>query len=329
MQKILVFCMSLFLLTAVEGQSQQLWIQQDGGKLYLDHTVVAKENWYSVGRMYNISPKEIAPFNQTGMEQPLSIGQKLRIPLTEANLSTQGSPAGDEAYIPLYHKVKEKETLYRISLTYNKVSVEQLRSWNKLKGNETSAGAPFIVGFLRVKKESSPLAGGSVTPPPAVSVAPAPAAAETPAQVKNEAAAPSVSTSSGTVKAPVSSGQTTVAEWTAARTLPVAPGTEGAFAGLYADYMKGRKSKSVTGLSSYFKSTSGWKDGRYYVLVNGIPPGSIVKLTASANGRVAYAKVLGEVPPGKESEGLLCRISSAGLAQLQLAEGKHDVVIEY
>ena len=318
--------MTLFLLTAVEGQSQQLRIQQDGGKLYLDHTVVAKENWYSVGRMYNISPKEIAPFNQTGMEQPLSIGQKLRIPLTEANMSTQGSPAGDEAFIPLYHKVKEKETLYRISLTYNKVPVEQLRVWNKLNGNETSAGAAFVVGFLRVKKESSPLAGGGVTPPTAANIATGSVAVQTSAPVKNEAAIPAVAATSGT---PVSAGPATVTDRTPTRTLPVAPGTEGAFAGLYTDQMKGRKSRTMNGSASYFKSTSGWKDGRYYVLVNGIPPGTIVKLTAAANGRVAYAKVLGEIPPGKESEGLLCRISSAGLAQLQLAEGKHEIDIGY
>lgn len=42
--------------------------------------------------------------------------------------------------------------------------------------------------------------------------------------------------------------------------------------------------KSISAESSnygYFKSNSGWKDGKYYLLINEVLPGTIVKLNCS------------------------------------------------
>lgn len=321
------------LFMGTQAMSQSLMLKQDGGKWYLDHKVAPKENWYSIGRIYNISPKEIAPFNNTELNQPLSIGQSLRVPLTDINLGLEGRPAADEAFIPVYHVVKAKETLFTISKTYGKVSVDQIRSWNKLKGNETTAGAKYIVGFLKVKKDLSPLAGGGMVPPQVVAAA---------APVKEvvetvQAAAPVKQTPAKQVEQPkpepvaevVKEEPVPVATPAPVKAIPVAPGTEGAFMGLFLEQTKGKQIGGTKGTAAYFKSTSGWKDGRYYVLMNNVPSGTIVRVSSISNGRVIYAKVLGEIPAGKESEGLVCRISSAGLAQLQLPEAKFDVLVSY
>lgn len=311
--------------------SQSLLLKQEGGKWYLDHKVAPKENWYSIGRIYNISPREIAPFNGTDIQKPLSIGQQLRIPLLDVNLGLEGQPAADEAFIPMYHVVKAKETLFNISKTYGKVSVDQIRSWNKLKSNETTSGVKYIVGFLRVKKELSPLAGGGMVPPQVVASAepakpvaepvqaPAPAKqTATPAPAKPEPVAEVVKEDPVPVATPAP-----------VKAIPVAPGTEGAFMGLFLEQTKGKQVGGAKGVASYFKSTSGWKDGRFYVLMNNVPAGTIVRVSSISNGRVVYAKVLGEIPTGKESEGLICRVSNAALAQLQLPEGKFDVLVSY
>jgi hypothetical protein len=75
--------------------------------------------------------------------------------------------------------------------------------------------------------------------------------------------------------------------------------------------------KSENGQAAVFKSTSGWNDGKYYALMTNITPGTIVKVTNTINNRSIYAKVLGEIPTGRESEGLIIRVSNAAAAELK------------
>ena len=59
----------LALVSAAVAQSLPLTVQLDSkNQPYLNHAIGAKENFYSIGRMYNISPKEIAPFNNLQLE---------------------------------------------------------------------------------------------------------------------------------------------------------------------------------------------------------------------------------------------------------------------
>ncbi|MEO6540639.1 MAG: LysM domain-containing protein, partial [Ferruginibacter sp.] len=61
--------------------------------LYITHKVAPKENYYSIGRIYNISPKDIAPFNNLQLESGLSVGQVIRIPLNSTNFFQSGTTA--------------------------------------------------------------------------------------------------------------------------------------------------------------------------------------------------------------------------------------------
>jgi len=114
-------------------------IEGTSPNLYLNHTVAPKENYYSIGRIYNISPKEIAPLNNLQLEKGLSLGQTIKIPLT-SNFSQAGSAAADEVLVPLYHIVQEKEGLFRISTNYNKLPLEILKQWNNIKTESVSNG---------------------------------------------------------------------------------------------------------------------------------------------------------------------------------------------
>src|SRR5580698_2687822 len=113
--------------------SQVLFVQGEKGNLYVTHKVVPKENWYSVGRLYNISPKEIAPFNNSSLTTPLGVGQKLKIPLTEINFSQTGEKIADETLVPIYHTFQANESIYKISISYNAVPVSNLETWNNIK----------------------------------------------------------------------------------------------------------------------------------------------------------------------------------------------------
>jgi hypothetical protein len=83
--------------------------------------------------------------------------------------------------------------------------------------------------------------------------------------------------------------------------------------------------KNVTGNAGVFRSTSGWKDGKYYALMNDVPVGSIIKVTFPSTNKTVYAKVLGQLPEMKESAGLAIRISDAAAAELGAELGKFYV----
>lgn len=329
----------LLLLCCLEAGAQNLVVQSEGGRLFLSHTVAPKENWYSIGRMYNLSPRDIAPFNNTTLERGLGIGQKLRIPLLEQNLAQQGQPAPDEVFVPLFHTVREREGLFRIGQNYNKVSVDQLKSWNRLRSDETSVGQALVVGYLRVKRDLSPLAASGVTRVQSQPVATA-GRPGTPPATQTQQPAPAqrtepVSTAPVQKTEPVATRPTrTAQEEPPAETRnppPAAAPTaaEGAFGPLFEQQSRGNPANSLTGQAASFKSTSGWKDGKFYVLMNNVSPGTIVRITIPSSSRTVYAKVLGEIPAGKENEGLLVRVSNAALAQLQVPEGRFNVQLQY
>ena len=82
--------LTVFFSDSAHGQSGELLIQGQTGKLYLEHTVVAKENWYSVGRLYNVSPKTLAPYNHHTLQQPLTIGQFIRLSISITRQPSEG-----------------------------------------------------------------------------------------------------------------------------------------------------------------------------------------------------------------------------------------------
>ena len=339
--KVVLLLISFVFVKFVRSQSNEILIQGQTGGLYVEHTVIAKENWYSIGRLYNISPKEIAPYNSLTLAQPLSIGQALKIPLTVANFSQNGQKTPAETLIPLYHIIQEKEWMYRISVNHNKVPIGNLEKWNNINKDQVKAGMHLIVGFLKVKTALSALAKtdagdaaaaavpGTTAPagtdqpaktdPASVKAGQAPAK-EDPAPVK-EVTKPAVNTTAAKeVNAPVN----TPAPAPAPAAVPSIHFNGGYFKADYAE-----ADKSASGQAGTFKSTSGWQDGKYYALMNNVAVGSIIKITASATNKSVYAKVLGQLPDMKESAGLTVRISNAAASELGEPEGRFAVEVKY
>ena len=292
--RIILFLISFFFAKFVRAQSNELLIQGQTGKLYLEHTVVPKENWYSVGRLYNVNPRELVTFNHTTLGKPLVIGQRLEIPLTATNFSQTGLKAAGETLIPVIHITQEKEWMYRISVNHNKVPIPSIEKWNHVTPDQIHPGMHLIVGYLRVKTALSALAGN----PPAPEEAAAPArAAETPraaevtrttetARSTETARATETGRSTETSKSAEAVAATTTkpvetVKSTESANPPVPdpsranpPMTQatppqavmqtsphfggGAFKQDFND-----AGRSVTGQAGVFKSTSGWQDGKY------------------------------------------------------------------
>jgi LysM repeat protein len=323
------------------SQSGELIVQGQTGKLYLEYTVVPKDNWYSIGRMYNLNPKVLASFNNLALDKGLSIGQVLEIPLTTINFSQDGKKTSAETLIPVIHLTQDKEWMYRISVNHNKVPIASLEKWNKITKDQVHPGMHLIVGFLKVKTALSalaktsgaPIAATTVKPPATKSVAPDP---PTDSAKTSTATTPPVTKPANTppttppVTKPANTTPTTPPVTKPAIAPPTTVSTPaphfngGVFAAEFQD-----TGKSIEGQAGVFKSTSGWQDGKYYALMNNIPVGTIIKVTDPATNKAVFLKILGQLPEMKESVGLTIRISNAAAAEMGQTENRFGVRINY
>ncbi|MEO6916297.1 MAG: LysM peptidoglycan-binding domain-containing protein [Chitinophagaceae bacterium] len=323
------------------GQSGEIIIQGASPDLYVLHTVAPKENWYSIGRLFNLSPKDIAPLNGKTLTSPLNIGDQLKVPLNNTNFSQDNAKAADEVLIPVYHVVQDKEWMYRISSTYNKVPVETLEKWNKLGKDGAKTGAHIIVGYLKVKKEQSSATAMTATPDPATSVPVAeprkPEAGQKPETVAKQEPVKQEPVKQDPVK-PEPIKQEPVKQdppKTEVRaTLPPAvsetlPQNTVVAGDSYFKNLYEPAGKSLNGVAGVFKSVSGWQDKKFYALMNNVNVGTIIKVTNPSGNKFVYAKVLGSLPEMKESMGLTIRISDAAAADLGATVTKFTVQIGY
>ena len=303
------------------AQNLTLMVEGTTPSLYLTHTVAAKENFYSIGRLYNVSPKEIAPLNKLKLEKGLNPGQVIKIPLNKSNFSQSGTKAGDEVLVPLYHTVKEKEGLYRIGVNHNKLPVVTLKKWNKIKSDEVSIGANLIVGYLKVKKKQSAFAAQTVvvTPPETKPVQPE----QPPVKIEEKPIVPPEEK-----KEPVKDEKVVQPV-----VKPVTNfGTDfngGIFKNLYESQANGNEVIKEEGMAGVFKSTSGWKDGKYYCLHNVAAAGTVIKITNNTTGKSIYAKVLDAMPDIKHNNGLLILLSSAAADELGAGENNFNCILNY
>jgi len=103
---------------------------------------------------------------------------------------------------------------------------------------------------------------------------------------------------------------------------------EGYFAHTYNQRIKDRAYQYLTGDASIFKTINGWNDRKFYVLINEIIPGTIVRVTAP-NKKSICAKVLGPLPETKGAAGLIIRLSNAAAAALGMDDQRFLVSITY
>ncbi len=83
-----------FLVSGFALKAQDLIIGGTAPDLYVNHKVAAKENFYSVGRLYNVSPKDIATYNNLSLDKGLDLGANVKILLTVQNFSRDATEKG-------------------------------------------------------------------------------------------------------------------------------------------------------------------------------------------------------------------------------------------
>jgi hypothetical protein len=323
MKMILFPVLVLLLVTQIaSAQSADLMVKSGDKGLYLEHKVAPKQSFFAIGRLYNVHPKTVASFNKLDMAKGLVIGQLVQIPLTDTNFTQQGNTG-----TPVYYKVGEKEGLMKVSGLHKDVKLETLRNWNGLTDNTVNAGAKLVVGFLLSKEMPAVTLSGAKQPkqevvkeivePKKEIAEKTPVVAEKKPEVKEEIKPREEVKETQKKPEPVFAKQETMTT-----------SAENGFFKYYFDQQvkKSPISQDATVTSGVFKTTSGWLDAKYYMLIDGVQPGTIIKLINPTNSKIIFAKVLGEMSGIRQNEGLNIRISSAAASALQVTEQDKFIV---
>ncbi|WP_423149631.1 LysM peptidoglycan-binding domain-containing protein [Rubrolithibacter danxiaensis] len=137
----------LFLLTFLSLKSvaatriDSIGTESNNGKKIIIHKIEAKETYYSLGRKYHVSPKDIISFNNN---TALHIGTIIKVPTerpyTAASSSVPANIPSQIAEDPLIdYKVGPKETLFAIAKRFG-TTIEEIKKLNHLKSNSLSIG---------------------------------------------------------------------------------------------------------------------------------------------------------------------------------------------
>lgn len=300
------------------AQKPDLMVKSSEKGLYLEHKVAAKESFFAIGRLYNVHPKALASYNKLDMNKGLAIGQSIRIPLTDTNFTQKGNTG-----TPVYYRTGENEGLMKVSNTHNNVLLQNLRDWNRLTADNIPKGSKLVIGFLLSKEMPAVTLKGKTAPvtepekeKPVVVTAPVEKIVkqEPVAEIKKEEPRPEPKKEEPVIAKPEE------------KVIP-ASSENGYFKYHFEQQLKTTPvSKETTVTSGIFKTTSGWLDAKYYLLIDAVQPGTIVKITNPANNKIIYAKVLGVMAGIRQNEGFDIRISSAAASALQVTEQDKFIV---
>ena len=269
------------------------------------HVVAPKETLYSISRIYQVSTEDIKSWNNL-TDNALSVGQELIVKKPRATTSSP-QPIQPEKPQPVsrkgYHTVQAKETLFSIARLYD-ISVDQLKGWNNLEGNELSIGQTLFVaqpesGKIVAKAQETPVKPATIPTeerrqPEATVVPP----------VKNTP----VGKTSPPAPTPESRGQST-------ESIRIS------------ESLKNGDEIVEGGLAELIEGTEG--NRKYLALHRTAPMGTILKVRNEMNNREVFVRVTGKLPDTALTDKLIIRISKSAYDRLGAIDPRFRVEVTY
>ena len=298
------------------------------GKLYLQHKVAAKESFSGISKMYNVSNKSIASYNNLEVSKSLPSGKQIKIPLNDYNFWQQGKKGEDELLVPLYVKVTGNSTVKDLSKKY-KADKSSIKSWNSLKKDDIKKGSRLIVGYLKVEK-NTPLAKKAVKVKTEGETAKKEKEDKKGSDANEETETTKIKDKTNSDKKTGSTGNNKITPVDNPKTEPVVESKkaeepvavyegQGFFKKEYEQQLQASSESTTHAYTTgVFKSTSGWNDGKFYIILNDVPKGTIVLVKNIESGKFIYAKVLTSVNEAKPQSKEEVLISNAAAAQLEV-----------
>lgn len=142
MHKIYLSAVVLLALNVAKAKAStardSIGVENNKGKKLIVHQTVAKDTYYSIGRRYNVAPKDIMAFNDN---KYLQVGVIIKVPTnipftgTATTGSTQDVPSGNV----IEHTIKAKENLNMLAEKYG-TTINEIKALNNLTGSNLSIG---------------------------------------------------------------------------------------------------------------------------------------------------------------------------------------------
>lgn len=249
------------------------------------HTVAAKETMFSISQAYNVTIEEIKQWNNL-TDNSLSIGQEIIVKKsTKSNSSIQTpSPVKSNGL----HVVAAKETMFSIARQYG-ISMQQLKDWNKLEGNEISIGQELIVATPKNESiKTTTNTANTTTPTPVI------------AEIKKD-------------PAPVQPTQPKVEP--REQTIRIS------------ESVKNSDEIMQTGLAELIEGTEG--NRKYLALHRTAPVGTILKVKNEMNNREVFVRVMGKLPETALTDKLVIKISKSAYDRLGAIDSRFRVEVTY
>ncbi len=277
----------------------------------LTHIVKPGENITQIANLYKVKVKDIYSLNNININSIIKVGEKLSIPMSgyigkSEKVEIKTTAKVQIANLP-FHIIEVGESLYKIAKN-NNVSVQQLRNWNNLENDNIKIG-DYIYFSQQQPKAGSTENKSNVTQEEVVRAA----LKKDDMDSDNHAKV---------VDQVIENNQYQKSENDFSKSETATDKSE------YTVFEKQYKPshKSVMGLCGTFKTISGWKDQKYYALMNDAVNGSIIKV--KLDNKFIYAKVLGPLPNIKNDGSLMIRISNAAAAALGVSYDLFEVKVE-
>jgi LysM repeat protein len=255
------------------------------------HVVKEKETLYSISRMYDVSIDDVKEWNNM-TSNTLSLGQELII----KKMNTQPVTTAKPTVTPVMtiqkgvHEVAAKETMFSISKQYA-VSIDDLRKWNNLDGNELRVGQLIFVA--PPKNEGEVL----TSPSPAVVVA-------APVVKEDTSLSPVSATPPARTNQPTTSSTITISE-----------------------NVKDGDEVIQAGLAELIEGTEG--NRKYLALHRTAPVGTILKVRNEMNNREVFVRVIGKLPDTALTSKLIIKVSRSAYDRLGAIDPRFRVEVTY
>jgi len=143
MHKIYLSAVVLLALNVAKAKAStardSIGVENNKGKKLIVHQTVAKDTYYSIGRRYNVAPKDIMAFNDN---KYLQVGVIIKVP-TNIPFTGTSTPTASTQDVPasnvIEHTIKAKENLNMLAEKYG-TTINEIKALNNLKGNNLSIG---------------------------------------------------------------------------------------------------------------------------------------------------------------------------------------------
>lgn len=305
-------------------------VENQNGKKIILHKLDPKDNFFSIGRRYGISPNAIIDFNKGSKMQ---IGEIIKVPtdLPFAAPRAAGKPAAKAGAATMQYTVLQGETLFGIARKFGN-TVDELITINGLKSNNLKPGQVLLVKSTNAPAESKPEEHPIVKQQPEKPVE-QPVTKTVDKSVTKPTEKP---TNKPVVKAPLKTEDTFVEQ-------PEVPATPAAkrdstkvaahdtvdFSGhkIVGDRY-GLSEKNESGIAVWMDNES-IDPNKKLILHRTAPVGTVIKITNPMTNRTTFAKVVGRFTENENTKDVIVVMTKNVAESLGALDKRFHVSISY